>query len=142
MLGVLAITIFIRSPLSIAVRLRALPLNHAYKLMLATLLQIVLITVIYVIELKSVDPGIHVSQAIVYSGAANFALFVSITPGAIGFREAFLVFSQNLHHVPASTILTANVIDRSAYVLLLGVLFVVAVSLHVQKRYAVSDSDK
>jgi len=101
-------------------------------------LQVVLIALIYTVELKSINPSITVHQAVIYSGAANFALFVSITPGAIGFREAFLVFSEKLHHITPSTILTANVIDRAAYVALLGLLFLVAISLHVKKRLTVT----
>jgi uncharacterized membrane protein YbhN (UPF0104 family) len=133
-LGVVASVFLLRLPFKLTRGLRALPWQHTYKLALATLLQVVLITIIYIVELKSIDSSITVSQAIIYAGAANFALFVSITPGAIGFREAFLVFSQNLHHIPPSTILAANVIDRASYILLLGVLFIAALSLHAKKR--------
>jgi len=136
--GIVLVVILLRSQLKLAKQLRALPLRQAYKLGLATLLQVVLIALIYTVELKSINPSITVHQAVIYSGAANFALFVSITPGAIGFREAFLVFSEKLHHITPSTILTANVIDRAAYVALLGLLFLVAISLHVKKRLTVT----
>lgn len=100
-------------------KLRQLDLGGWYYLAAATLLQVCLVAVIYYAELHSIDPSITLNQAIIYAGAANFALFVSITPGAIGFREAFLVFSQNLHHVPSETIVAANILDRAVYILLL-----------------------
>jgi uncharacterized membrane protein YbhN (UPF0104 family) len=98
----------------------------------ATLLQVITITVIYYVELHSIGQHVSYGQAIIYAGAANFALFVSITPGAIGFRESFLLFSRRLHHIPASAIATASLLDRAVYVLLLAVLFVVVVSLHAK----------
>jgi uncharacterized membrane protein YbhN (UPF0104 family) len=77
---------------SVAKRLRELNLRAIYALALATFLQVSLVAVIYFVELRSITPSVHVSQAIVYTGAANFSLFVSLTPGAIGFRESFLLF--------------------------------------------------
>jgi uncharacterized membrane protein YbhN (UPF0104 family) len=132
--GIIAAALLLRSPLALAKKIRALPLQHTYKLAAATFLQLALVAVIYTLELKSVNPAISVHQAIVYTGAANFALFVSITPGAIGFREAFLIFSEKLHHISPATIFSANLIDRALYVSLLGVLFLVAVSIHARGR--------
>ena len=94
------------------------------KLALATLLHLSCTVAIYFIELSSLGIHVSISQAMSYSGAANFALFVSLTPGAIGFREAFLVFSERLHHIANSTIVTANIMDRGIYVLFLGLLFI------------------
>lgn len=122
------------SQLNIAKRLRKLPLLPLGYLGLATALQLGLVAVIYFFELHSIDRTIHFSQAIIYSGAANLALFVSITPGAIGFRESFLVFSHNLHHISNSTIVAANVIDRSVYIVLLLILAGLIFGTHAQKR--------
>lgn len=88
----------------------------------ASLLQVLLLLAIFYTELKIVMPSVSLSQAAVYTGAANLALFVSITPGAIGFRESFLVFSQNLHHISNATIVSANIIDRTVYIIMLGCL--------------------
>ncbi|MEO6513368.1 MAG: lysylphosphatidylglycerol synthase domain-containing protein [Candidatus Saccharimonadales bacterium] len=139
--GIVAAIALLRSRLSLARKIRALPLQHTYKLALATFLQLALVAVIYTIELKSVNPGVSIHQAIVYTGAANFALFVSITPGAIGFREAFLVFSEKLHHISPTTIFAANLIDRALYVSLLGGLFLVAISIHAQARLTRETTD-
>jgi uncharacterized membrane protein YbhN (UPF0104 family) len=101
---------------------------------LATAAQTILQLCIFYIELKSVNPGTSFAQALTYTGAANFALFVSLTPGAIGIREAFLVFSQGLHGLSNAVIVAANVIDRSIYLVFLGVLFVLTISLHAKDK--------
>jgi uncharacterized membrane protein YbhN (UPF0104 family) len=103
----------------------------------ATLLQVLLLWAIYFVELRSLDPSISLGQAATYTGAANFALFVALTPGAIGFREAFLVFSQNLHHIPNDIIVAANILDRAVYILFLGILFLIVLALHANKTLQV-----
>jgi uncharacterized membrane protein YbhN (UPF0104 family) len=121
----------------LAPRLQALDLQGWYLLALATFLQIVVVTAIYYAELRSVAPGVHLSQALVYTGAANLALFVSFTPGAIGFRESFLVFSQHLHHLSNNAIVAANIIDRAMYVVLLLILALFIFSTHAQRKLSV-----
>jgi uncharacterized membrane protein YbhN (UPF0104 family) len=105
------------------------------ELFAATLTQLTVVTLIYFVELRAVHTGATFLQAVAYGGAANFSLFVSLTPGAIGFREAFLEFSRQLHHVPTAGILAASVIDRSVYVTFLGVLFLLTVGLHLGDRF-------
>jgi uncharacterized membrane protein YbhN (UPF0104 family) len=103
-------------------------------LIIATFVQVSLQAIMYFIELRAIDPAVHFSQAVSYTGAANFSLFVSITPGAIGFREAFLVFSQNIHHISTATILSASLIDRAAYIVFLALLSLVVVGTHAKVR--------
>ena len=105
-----------------------------YKLILVTLFQILLITLIYYIELKTVNNTVNFRQAVAYTGIANFALFVSITPGAIGIREAFLLFSQRLLHMPSKTIVAASVIDRTIYIIFLGIIFIFVSGLHINDK--------
>jgi uncharacterized membrane protein YbhN (UPF0104 family) len=114
-----------------AFRLRAAPL---ITLAVATLLQLTFIAAYFFVELRAVNPHIGVGQAVSYSGAANFSLFVSLTPDAVGFREAFLVFSQQLHHVSTADILRANIIDRGAYLIFLVLLFIVVMLVHARDR--------
>jgi len=104
-------------------------------LLIATVCQLSITALIYFVELRAVHTGASVLQAITYGGAANFALFVALTPGAIGFREAFLEFSRQLHHIPTSGILAASVIDRSVYVIFLGLIFLLTISMHVGDRF-------
>jgi uncharacterized membrane protein YbhN (UPF0104 family) len=103
----------------------------------ATLLQVLLLWVLYFVELRSFDNSVSLGQAATYTGAANFALFVSLTPGAIGFREAFLIFSQNLHHIPNDIIVAANILDRAVYIVFLCLLFLVVLALHANKTLQV-----
>jgi uncharacterized membrane protein YbhN (UPF0104 family) len=112
-----------------------LPLKALGLLMLLSTAQVLVVAIIYFIELSSVRTGVSFSQAIVYTGAANFALFVSLTPGALGFRESFLYFSRDLHHINESTIVAANILDRGVYVLFLGILFVIILALHGHQRF-------
>ncbi len=100
----------------------------------ATILQIIALAVVYGLELHSVGAHPSISQILAYTGVANFALFVALTPGAIGIREAFLTFGQQLHQIDVSTIVAANVIDRAAYLVFLGLLFVLVLSLHAKDK--------
>jgi uncharacterized membrane protein YbhN (UPF0104 family) len=113
-----------------------LNLNKTNLLMLlaTTTAQLFLISLIYFIELHVVNHHVSYRQAVAYAGAANFALFVSLTPGAIGIRESFLVLSRKIHRIPTSAILTANLIDRGTYLIVLGILFFLVLVFHAQQR--------
>ncbi len=114
--------------------LQQLNLRNWYYMAGATLVQISLLLIIFYIELRSVAPGIDFSQVLIYTGTANLALFVSITPGAIGFRESFLLFTQRLHHIDSSTILAANLIDRSVYIMILLLSALIIFATHANRR--------
>lgn len=108
----------------------------------ATLCQLLVMVSIYFVELRAVHTGASVSQAFAYTGAANFALFVSFTPAAIGFREAFLTFSQRLHGISTQDILAANTIDRAVFVAFLGGLFLLLLAMHANHRFQNKNSAK
>ncbi|TAL15294.1 hypothetical protein EPN95_00170 [Patescibacteria group bacterium] len=103
-----------------------------------TLIQIIFIIIIYGTELATIDPSSHLSitQIISYTASANLSLFVSLTPGGIGIREAFLIFSQSLHHIGLSSIVAAGVLDRALYIIFLLVIFVVSSSMHLRQTFA------
>ena len=86
---------------------------------LSAFLQVSVFVIIFFVELRSVNQVVTLQQAIIYTGAANFALFVSITPAAIGFRESFVLLAQQLHHIPNATTIAASLIDRGVYVAVL-----------------------
>jgi hypothetical protein len=111
--GATLIKLYIKRRKFSASELSFTPKAVAY-LMIATLLQAVVQAVIYGVELHS-SGHVHVDvgQVITYTGTANLALFVALTPGAIGIRESFLLLSERLHHISSSMIVVANVIDRS-----------------------------
>jgi uncharacterized membrane protein YbhN (UPF0104 family) len=100
----------------------------------ATAAQLLLQLAIFYLELHSVHPDVTLAQAIAYTGTANFAVFASITPGAIGIREALLALTSNLHGMSVATTVAANVIDRAIYFVLLGLLFVLTITLHAKDK--------
>lgn len=104
-------------------------------LIVLTALQIILIGLRYYLALAASGTYISLGQIVSYTGAANFSLFVSLTPDGIGIREAFLLFSQQIHHVPTHAIVTANIIDRATYIVFLALLFLIALSLHAKNRF-------
>lgn len=104
----------------------------------ATLLQSIIQVIIYFVEVHTVDRTVAVHQVITYTGAAQLAIFVGLTPGAIGIRESFLIFTERLHHISSSIIIEANVIDRAVYLVFLGLLFLLIVSMHANKKLQVS----
>jgi uncharacterized membrane protein YbhN (UPF0104 family) len=108
---------------------------------MATLLQASLVCLIYYSELRNVAPATRFSQAIIYTGAANLALFVSLTPGAIGFRETFLVFSRHLHHISDNTIVAANILDRSVYIVFLLILALFIFGTHARRQLDIKTKD-
>jgi len=122
-------------------RFKNLDLAGCYYLAGAAFLQVSLIAAVYYTELRSVAPGTHLSQAIVYTGAANFALFVSLTPGAIGFRESFLVFSRHLHHISNSTIVAASILDRAMYIVLLLTLALFIFGTHARRQLNIKTAE-
>ena len=103
-------------------------------LALLTLAQVSVQACIFYFELHTINPHIHFSQAVSYTGAADLAIFVALTPGAIGFRESFLVFSNSLHHISTANILSANLIDRALYVVFLGLLFLLVGGMHAKDK--------
>lgn len=104
----------------------------------ATVLQIAAFAAIYGLELQRVGANASIGEILSYTGVTNFSLFVSLTPGAIGIREAFLVFTQGLHNIDSSTIVAANVVDRAVYLLFMGLLFVAAIGLHAKDKLNLS----
>lgn len=109
-------------------------------LALITLVQACVQATIYFVELHSVNKSISINQVITYTGVANLALFVGLTPAAIGIRETFLVLTRRLHHISGNNILLANIIDRSVLVLFLAVVFILTIVLHAKGRI-LADSD-
>lgn len=101
---------------------------------IATAAQIIMQILIFAIELRSVGDHAAWGQIITYTGVANLALFVSFTPGGIGIRESFLLFSERLHHIDSTTVVAASIIDRGVYLVFLGILFVLVVTLHAKDK--------
>lgn len=89
---------------------------------------------IYLVELLHVNPGVSIYQVLVYTASANMSIFVSLTPGAIGIREAFLTITQQLHQIDTASIIGANIIDRSFYILFLASLSIILLVINGLKK--------
>lgn len=108
----------------------------------ATVVQVCFTAIRYGIELAAVGASASLGQIVSYAGAANFALFVSITPDGIGIREAFLLFTQRLHGVATNDIVAASLVDRASYVVFLALLGIIALALHAHKRFSIKTPTK
>lgn len=113
-----------------------LKLNPKFYLLLftVTLIQALIQGLIFYIELSTTHQHYSITQVMSYTGMANLTIFVALTPGAIGIRESFLIFSQNIHHVSSSSIIVANVIDRSVFIVFLLCVLAVTVVTHMKGR--------
>lgn len=109
-------------------------------LLLATFVQLAFQMLAFWAELRSVDSSVGFAQALTYSGAANFAVFVALTPGAIGIRESLLLFTGGLHGISPETVVAASVLDRGINLVFLGILFIFVLSMHAQKKLGLTKS--
>lgn len=96
--------------------------------------QLFFIALRYHIELTATGAQVSFADSIAYAGAANFALFVSITPDGVGIREAFLLAAQQIHGIGTQYIVAASLLDRASYLFFLALLVLLASSLHLKKR--------
>jgi len=108
-------------------------LKNIFALYLVAFTQAIVMTAIYYTELHATGTHSSLLHTVVYTASANLSLFVSLTPGGIGIREAFIVFTTSLHHIPLSSIISAGVLDRAFYVIFLTGLFLATSGLHLKK---------
>lgn len=104
---------------------------------LVTVVQVIINALVYYVELRTVSAGATLLQAFSYAGTANLSLFVSLTPGAIGIREAFLLFTQSLHGISTSFIVAAGIIDRAFYTIFLIVLLAISTLFHMKEAMVI-----
>lgn len=111
-------------------------------LVFITIIQLFLQTIIYLVELHSVDKTVSLSSSLTYTGSAALTIFVSLTPGAIGIREGFLLLTRHLSHLSNSTIVLANIIDRSVFILYLLIIGLLILVFHINKRINLGEKEK
>lgn len=111
--------------------------KYVFYILISTIIQIIFMVFIYSIELNAINPAAHYSlmQTISYTASANLAMFVSLTPGAIGIRETFLILSQSFHNIPLGSIVAAGIIDRAVYIVFLIIMFVLSSGLHLKSMF-------
>lgn len=112
-------------------------LTNVAFLLVASFCQVAAQAAIFGRELRAIDPAITLPQVVTYTGAANFSVFVALTPGAIGIRESFLMLTRSLHHIETATIMAASTLDRAVFLVFLGVLFLFSQAFHAKKQLGV-----
>lgn len=86
--------------------------------------------------------GIDVSWAALglYTALVQVAMLLSITPGAIGIREAILVIIATTMGITGQEIIQVAIIDRGVHFLLLGVLFLLIRNSKIKRSLVDSQS--
>jgi uncharacterized protein (TIRG00374 family) len=64
------------------------------------------------LEFLIIGESIEISKLLVLSIFSSFAIFLSITPGNLGIREAFSVYSGQLLGIPIVKVVAISIIDR------------------------------
>lgn len=140
----LSIIGFLLSIVLIIIGTKKLHFSHRaldiWAIYIVTFVQVAITTAIYFTELHATGTNASLLHTIVYTASANLSLFVSLTPGGIGIREAFIVFTQSLHHISTASILAAGILDRAFYVLFLVALFLFSSAFHI--RDAIADKKR
>lgn len=103
-------------------------------LILVTFLQFIVQGIIYYLEIHSIKKDLPLKDVISYTGTAGLALFVALTPGAIGIRESFLILTEKINHLNNSTIIFANLIDRSIYIVFLLIIGILITIFQINKK--------
>jgi uncharacterized membrane protein YbhN (UPF0104 family) len=145
LVGIIILVLFITSSVIILVYRRSIKVRSLVILMrirsknfwligVGAFLLTLATTGTYYVEIIHINSNISLTQTLIYTAAANLALFVSLTPGAIGFRESFLILSQQLHNIDTTTIIGASLIDRAFYVCFLAILFLILLVLKSRKH--------
>ncbi len=73
------------------------------------------------LEFKVFNIEIALSSVLFLTIVSTLSLFISITPGALGIREAIVVFTATVVNIPVSQMLAVSILDR---VISLAVIFI------------------
>lgn len=82
------------------------------KIVLITVLNMVLICIMNYYEFRILGLTLPFSKILLMSVFSSFSLFISFTPGSLGIREAFAVYSGLLLNFPFHYVVAASIIDR------------------------------
>lgn len=73
----------------------------------------------YGAELNAVGAHFSLGALLIFTGVAQFAILVALTPGAIGIRESLLFLVQGIMAISTASIILAGTIDRAVYFVVL-----------------------
>lgn len=106
-------------------------------LLIVMLLQLIGSMLANFVELQAIGANVTLGGLLVYTGVAQFAVVIAITPGAIGIREALLLIAQNQMDLTSQDIILAATVDRIVYVITLVLLAPLAIG--IKKRLPIAE---
>lgn len=90
------------------------------ELSLLTVINFILSVLLVQVELAAIGLNLGLWNAVFYSVLGTVSLFLSFTPGALGIKEAVLVFASSIIGLTGAEIFALAVIDRGIRFLVLG----------------------
>lgn len=94
-------------------------MNNLFTLIVLSVLLFFGSALAYGAELSAVGAHVSLGALLVFTGVAQFAILIALTPGAIGIRESLLFLVQGIMGISTSSIILAGTIDRVIYFLIL-----------------------
>lgn len=92
------------------------------KITLINIINIAIITLMMFLEFKVFGFDISLTKALFIAVVSTLSLFISITPGALGIREAIIVFSAKVIGVTTTQALLVALLDRAIYLTIIFIL--------------------
>lgn len=93
------------------------------KLLLITLCNFLLSSLIIYLEFKSIGVHLNAYNVVIFNALASLSLLISITPGSIGIRETILMLFSTTMNLTNTNILNTSIIDRGVTFFLLIISF-------------------
>ena len=93
---------------------------------LIALINVVIMLLMIFLEFKVFGVSISLLSVLFLSIVSTLGLFISITPGALGIREAIVAFTATVINIPIPQALTVSILDRAvglAIIFILGPIF-------------------
>ncbi|MBP8591204.1 flippase-like domain-containing protein [Candidatus Shapirobacteria bacterium] len=79
---------------------------------LISFINVLLISVSSFLEFRAIGVEISFIKSLFVSIVSALSLFISLTPGSIGVREAFMAFTSNVVGVSSTKAITVSILDR------------------------------
>ena len=89
------------------------------KMVALMLMNVFLRTIFYYVMFSSLGVTTNIFYMLLFTSLISISLYVTITPGSLGIREALLVFYSKSLNLDVSHVLTVNLIDRASSILVL-----------------------
>jgi uncharacterized protein (TIRG00374 family) len=89
---------------------------------LISVINVGIIVLMMFLEFRVFGLEIPLLSALFLSIVSTLGLFISITPGALGIKEAIIVFTATVINIPVSQALTVSILDRVVGLVIIAIL--------------------